>query len=393
LQGDLQELNKKIIPIIFLILILFAGIIALTQELDFFDFGFDEEELYDYSAEWVKQHPRWFRSNIAGMALEEIHTRFIALRNEYALSIVFAHHNEIPDYLFPYYEEYFFSEVRTLYQNGMQIRTQWLFRDINGYTRMNALFIEPDSSNESSGRINNRTGFVEIFNEESLLTSEYRFFKDGGITRIDYEFNEGLLISSTVSVWEDGENYSRLYTDFYWYNRSLSLRSIERVFYRNMQLNLNDPVLISFPRRVMPDGENNNLFVTERHNIYPDFFGEISIQENTRINYQTDERGRVLTQNHYDAEGNILWVIHNTWLNNRIVSTMKIEGDLTLLSEYEYNSAGDRILERNFRNGVLERLVRAEGNIEIEELYMNNTVVLRAIWEDGVKVSETRVRD
>ena len=35
LQGNLRELRKKIIPFIVIILLLFAGIIALTQEAPF----------------------------------------------------------------------------------------------------------------------------------------------------------------------------------------------------------------------------------------------------------------------------------------------------------------------------------------------------------------------
>jgi hypothetical protein len=63
------------------------------------------------------------------------------------------------------------------------------------------------------------------------------------------------------------------------------------------------------------------------------------------------------------------------------------------VSEYEYDSNSNVILERNFRNGVLERVVRTEGNREIEELYLNNFIVLRAVYEDGRKISETRVSE
>jgi hypothetical protein len=33
-----------------------------------------------------------------------------------------------------------------------------------------------------------------------------------------------------------------------------------------------------------------------------------------------------------------------------------------------------------------------EGTREIEELYMDGVVVLQAVWEDGRKISETRMR-
>jgi hypothetical protein len=69
---------------------------------------------------------------------------------------------------------------------------------------------------------------------------------------------------------------------------------------------------------------------------------------------------------------------------------MKTQNDTVLLAEFAYDSSGDRILERNFRNGILERLVRTEGKVDIEELYLNNVVVLITVWEDGVRISETR---
>ncbi|MCL2759940.1 MAG: hypothetical protein FWD22_06970, partial [Treponema sp.] len=145
-------MSKKIIPVIFLVLILFAGIIALTQELDFFlpDIDLDEIEFSDdfepeqELPEWVKPL-RWFRSNAGGMALEEMQSRFPALRNKYALAINFVHRDELPEYLNQYYEEGYFLEVRMLYKDGEQIRTQWIFRDDNGNTRLNAVFMEPDS--------------------------------------------------------------------------------------------------------------------------------------------------------------------------------------------------------------------------------------------------------
>jgi len=384
--------KKKIVIITFIVLLLFAGLIALTQELDFlFDNEYIENDFIEISENWVKQPPRWFRSNIGGMPLEETFTSFTALRNEYALSIDFVYHGDVPDFLYSYYEENYLVEIRTLHRNRQPIRVQWIFRDIEKNTRVNAVFINSTVTNE--GQVINRTGFVEIFDDKLFLISEYRFFDDGGIIRIDFEYNEDFLISAMVSVWDDGDNYLSLYTDYYFYNNSLSLRTIERVFHRTTQLGLNNPVLISFPRRMMDIERNAGMFVTERQNLYPDFFGDIFVAEESKIIYDTDIRGRTVSQTYYSEDGEVEWVIQNTWLDNRIISTTKIEGDNIQMAEFEYNSNGDRILERNYKNGVLERVVYTDGNIDTEELYMNDTVVLRAIWEDGVKISETRVRD
>jgi hypothetical protein len=198
------------------------------------------------------------------------------------------------------------------------------------------------------------------------------------------------LINTVVSVLE-GEEYTEDYADFFHYNRSSFLRSVERVFYKGRQISVSDePVRVSFPRNIADAAKPERLAV-ENMNAYPDFFGEVHVERNNKIVYTTDERGRILTQTLYnDEDETIIWVIKNTWLNDRIISTVKTEDDVEYSAEFEYNSRGDRIVERNFKNGTLERLVRTEGKTEIEELYFNGVVILRAVWEDGRKVSETR---
>jgi antitoxin component YwqK of YwqJK toxin-antitoxin module len=126
-------------------------------------------------------------------------------------------------------------------------------------------------------------------------------------------------------------------------------------------------------------------------NAYPEFFGEISVQKDEKIVYVTDEKGSILSQTLYDEKDNIIWVITNKWSNDRIVSTSKKEGDTESSAEFDYDSDGNRITERNFKNGILERVVYTEGNTDIEELYFNNMIILRAVWENGRKISETRV--
>jgi len=63
-----------------------------------------------------------------------------------------------------------------------------------------------------------------------------------------------------------------------------------------------------------------------------------------------------------------------------------------MLSEYDYDGSGNRIAQRDYRNGVMERHIVIDGDNETEELYLNGIVVLRAYWENGRKISEERVR-
>jgi hypothetical protein len=471
----LRVFNKKIIIIVFLVLIFFAGIIALTQENDDMLPDIDSEEIeslldIDFNPEmdeWIRP-ARWFRSNKGGMALEEMQSRFAALRGEYALAINYVSNEEIPEYLSFYYDENYYVEVRILYNKGEQIRTQWIFRDEKLNTRLNAVFIEPEletESEEESGNneeiaqiiaeeetenleqaavaapvaeeeaaiagvaavaeeeaaavasavaavaeteeeeqeneyedekiviikdIKSRKGFIEIFDENLFLTSEYMFFEDGRTTKTEYELKDNLLVNAVYSISDNNDNYKTTYTDYYRYNRSLSLRNIERIFHNDEILE--DPVTIAFPRHIM-EAVKTGIIANEKLNLYPDFFGDIFVGIGSKMIFDIDNRGRILGQTLYDDADKLLWVIKNTWKDNRIVMTTKTEGETILSAEYAYNSGGDRINEKNLKNGVLERIVYTEGDTEIEELYMNNAVVLRAVWEDGRKISEIRVRN
>jgi antitoxin component YwqK of YwqJK toxin-antitoxin module len=406
-------LNKKILLIVTAVLFIFAGLIATqetqspsnvpanTQQVGASASAEDSEEIIsDINSSdnkttpgWVKP-ARWFKSNQGGMIIEEM-PKLTALRNEFALVVYFTRKNNLPENLLPFYSDDFFIEVRTLYKNSEVSRTQWIFRDIKGTTRFLAVFPEPSKSkNSQDDEKNHLSGFMEIYDENSFVISEYRFSDDGSKNRIDYKYNNGMLISSVVFSWEKeaaGGEYREAYADFLHYNRSLFLRSVERVFYKERQVSLADePLRFSFPRQLKDAAQPQNL-VSEKINSYPDFFGDVTIQKNEKIVYTTDERSRILSQTLYDDEGNVVWVIRNTWLNGRIISTLKIENNTEYFAEYEYDSAGDRVQEKNYKNGILERVVRTEGNTDIEDLYFNNAVVLRAVWKDGRKISETRI--
>jgi hypothetical protein len=395
-----------------MVLLLFAGFIAVTQETDLFspfagnrsavndETGFPDDYSIIYESsrgipDWVKP-ARWYRSNKGGMALEEVSSGVVALRNEYALLISFVRKEKLHKNLIPFYNEDYFIEVRILYEKSNHTRTQWVLRDRNGTSRAIGVFLEPESTVSSDDNEKKLSGFIEIYNDRSYLISEYSFFDNGLKTRTDYDFKDNLLISSTVYLWEEDDNggdYVRAYADLLRYNRSLFLRAVERVFYRESKISLsNEPLRISFPRD-LSDAAHIKELLGEKLNSYPEFFGEVYVYKDEKIVYSTDERSRILSQTLYDENGAIIWVITNTWSNDRIISTLKREGDTEYLAEYVYDSSGDRILERNFKNGILERIVHTEGKTDIEELYINNVVVLRAVWEDGRKISETRVEN
>jgi hypothetical protein len=450
----LPELSNKIapewvVPVLTVVLLFFAGFLALTQEVspladilgisgeeaaleedaeaehgeDIFSF-YEPEEI----PEWVLPE-RWFRSNAGGMALSEVPSKRAALRSEYALSIDYISAHELPDYLLPYYDPRFFIETRILYKNGKENRLQWIFKDKDGLTRFIAAFTEltvndenietveaaetteEDNDGNEAVKISvqniiddsdpmferiEKNGFMEIYDENGYITTEYRFNYDRSITKTLYNYNNGIIVSSTTYAYEENNErrgFYGIYTDLFRYNRSSFLRAVERLYLRDMQITLsNEPVRITFPGNIM-NAAKNDLFINEKLNSYPEFFGDLFVRKNSRMVFATDDRGRILSQILYnnDEENTVIWAIESTWVGERIASIRKTEGDTVLLAEYSYDSKNNRILERNLKDGVLERLVRTEGKTDIEELYMDDVIVLRAVWEDGRKISESRV--
>ena len=464
----MSRLNiKKFSPFIplalFLLLLLFAGILAITQESEE-DSGLDEitgEEMTfdfwgdgegEFPGEWISPGPpRWFRSNAGGMMLEEVPSRLAALRNKYALVVDYAAPSELEPRLRSFYRAGYDIEIHVLYDEKEESRRRWLFRDGAGITRLNAVFsppsgeqpeetdiaakfteeesveeefIEDEFIEEESEEIALteepltddeltetalsddampdipppvislikesalQVGFIEIFNEKAQLIEDRWLFDDGSEILVTYFHNEGLLIKAETEEKIPGEEFRTLYVDDYRYNRSFSLRYVERVYHERIRL---DPVRLTFPGRVL-DAASDRRFFNDKLPFGSDFMGSFLVEEGFRILYETDDRGRILTQTMVNSKNETVWVIKNTWSGDRIIVMVKTEGEDEKITEYEFDDARDRVVQRDIHNGVLERVVSTEGGKETEELYLDGILVLRAYWEDGKKISEERVR-
>jgi len=450
--------NKAVSALVF-ILLLFIGIIALTQESPQadnlspretaenenrrntedaselrHDAGLSDDIEYP---QWLKP-ARWFRSNAGGMALEEIPSRLAAIRNQYALVIDYADYEELPEYLVQYYNDDFYIETRSIYKDRIEVRQQWIFRDSGGMTRLIAVFTgdsgnenivneagitgtnsgetvsgdgqsesePPDSlaveneeeffDSQSGSIINYLSGFIEIFNKDGFITSEIKLFDDGNRSKTDYTYKDGIKLSAAASEWtetENGGSYSITHIDNFRYNRSMFLRAVERIFHRDTSITKSgDFVRIAFPGNILDAARNDN-FINEKLNPLPEFFGYIIAEEDYKMIFTTDDRGRILSQTLTDKNDDVIWIIINTWQDDRIARVIKKEDDVELAAEYEYDSGGNRTVERNIRNGELERLVRTVDGKDIEELFINNIIVMTAVWDNGRKISETRIKN
>jgi hypothetical protein len=236
------------------------------------------------------------------------------------------------------------------------------------------------------------------FLEDGELLINY-IYRDAG-ERGNFSGNRQVLVQAEtrrISLEEDSVQ-EILYTDYYRYTRNYSLRLIERIFPpplgsgENLEAEAqNTAVQLRFPRRSL-DSEADVNAVSPVPAYGSRFLEELRTGDLHRVVYTTDARGRILTETREDEEGNILGEIRSTWSGDRLARVVQsIEGEERVI-EYEYNQEGDRTLERNYRNGVMERVVHIRGNQEEEELYLNGEPILRALWEDGRKVHEEQIR-
>ncbi|MFP3040411.1 hypothetical protein LQZ19_01195 [Treponema primitia] len=367
----------------------------------------------------------WYISNAGGMALEPAFSQY-ALRSKYALSVGSASPKELPERLLKYYDPSYRIEIRNLYEEGVVSRRQWSFRDETELTRLAAVF-EDDNS-----------GFIELYNTDKLISESHQINADGLDFILYYYYNRNFLIrtetwrftpfqaeseepAATVSnvpapltarAEEEGIEMvpipqsvnipvtaaktlsdgieEPIWTDYYHYTRSYALRSVERR-YLNAPAEGQEAAFFKSPQLILGVGAKNE-FVHPGSVFSSEFFDDVIVNSGDRILYNTDERGRIKSEIRRDEFNKVLGEVINTWSGDRLTSVLWKSDTEERLIEYEYNSDGDRIFERNFRNDILERTVRQDGEREIEELYMNDAVVLRAIWEDGRKISEEHVR-
>lgn len=358
----------------------------------------------------------WYISNSAGMALGPVFSR-LALREKYALSVETIQASELPPQIRGYYNDTLRIERRILYENGEESRRQWLFKDAGGRTRLNAVLIPPaetsaeedtlpesaedppsadapaeDQEDKPADTPREPSGFIEIYNENNLIVEEHRLSDDGSDEIINYTYNNKTLVKTETRLkippsGEDAEVVRNLWTDYYRYSRFSSLRGINRVYHDDTPISL-----VRFPH-ILLDAGGLEKFINPNDAYSSAFLQDVFMNRGDRVVYTTDSRGRLLTETRYDEAGAIIGEIRNTWSEtNNIQSVHWIAGEDDRLVEYEYDNEENRIGERNYTQGVLERVVQIEGDREVETIYMQGQPVLRAIWEEGRKISEERIR-
>ena len=348
---------------------------------------------------------RWYRSNSSGMTLEMIPSRLAALRNEYSLSVRSAQYREVPELLLPYYNNSYSTELRFLYNEGEVSRRQWIFRDEAGTTRVSASGGGGRFAARNSGALSLReggedsnSGVIEIRNSAGNVTREIQFEDDLSEWHYRYNYMDGVLLSA--DIWfkpappgETGEDpagitpvFALAYTDNYRYSRSGSLRAIDRTLHEAAA----EQQRIAFPRLGPGAPSADDELITHGSAYTSGYFIGNENPEGSAITYTFDSRGRVLGEIWRDETGVVVGELTNTWSGDRLLSVLWKTEDEDTLIEYEYDAKGDRIVERNFSHGILERSVSNQDGTEIEDIFINGVLMLRAYWENGQKIREER---
>jgi YD repeat-containing protein len=346
---------------------------------------------------------RWYRSNSSGMLLQSIPSRLAALRNEYSLSIRNAQYWEVPELLLPYYNNSYSTELRVLYNEGEVSRRQWIFRDESGMTRLTASgggsrFAVRGAGSLSEGGDDSNSGVIEIRNWRGDVIREFQFEDDLSEWDYQYIYMDDLLLSA--EIWfkaappeETDEDdpviapvFVLSYTDYYRYTRSGSLRAIDRALHEGAA----ELQRIAFPRLGSGISFADDDLITHGSAYTSGHLIGNQNPEGITINYNLDSRGRILGEIWRDEKGVVIGELINTWSGDRLLSVLWKTEDEDTLIEYEYDDKGDRVVERNFSHGVLERIVINQDGMEIEDIFINGVLMLRAYWEDGHKIREER---
>lgn len=319
----------------------------------------------------------WYISNAAGMSLEKTFSR-AALREPYALKIETRQPNQIPVEIVQYVDslidvpESFSAELHTLYENGKEKNQRWICR-YEGNRPWIVLSATKTGTEEFTSQ-----GFAEYYDVSGLLIQEDTFLEES-IMSVRYSYNENILLRS--ETWQDSQ--AHLWSDVYHYSRAGSLRSIKRTFFSDETENT-----VRFTKFAPLGPYEYSSVIRSVPVVSSEIISDILHSANKNIEFVTDDRGRVISEIHKNEEGVIIGELINVWSGNRLASmNWNGENDSRRI-EYEYDEQGNRLIERNYRDGILERLVRIEEDSEVEELYLYGQLSLRAVWKDGQKISE-----
>ena len=349
---------------------------------------------------------RWYVSDAAGIAYEAVPSR-AALRSRWALEIRTLGRGERETAYAGALAADERIELKILYEDGTERRRIVSVLDYSGFAR----FEESRS----------KDGFLRRERYDSLrrLMEETTRAIDGSGVVVMYEWT-GDRIRRALAYELDGPNDEPIWIDTYRYDRAGALRSVERekeavAFFqdsrrgspRSLEFRESDGSVVRtrFDEqgrerdtvRIGPDGKT---VVSSDRVSYEAVSGGGPAPSSRRTTDASgkpkdvflDGKGRIVREAILGADGAVLEETLTEWSDDRVSALVSVRGGRVRRTEYGYDPRGNRILERNFLDGVLERKVKKEGTMETEELYKNGALALRATYENGVLVREEYLR-
>ncbi|MCL2069815.1 MAG: hypothetical protein FWH19_02375 [Treponema sp.] len=371
-----------------LLFVIFFASPLVAEEEELYEFAEEENgiELSEEPEPFVPD-PRWYRSNSLGMPLELFPSRAAAQRYEYSLLVETVDPETLPAalprLLAPHYEAVYQVELRILYEGSEELSRQWIFRDWRDVIRLSASGTMRFFGYGGDGP---RTGSIEFMDVAGLLVRETSYEDDLSEWEYRFSYSQNTLLRTETWYRTPPRSFALVSTDTFRYTRSGSIRSMDRVLHQQAGLRSR----VSFPR-LGPDLSPIMRINVHSTALLSAFFSDIDFPEGSRIVYNFDSRGRILTELWRASDGRLLGEFQNTWADDRLQTILWRSDDDERLIEFDFDWEGDRIAERNIRRGVLERSVTRQGDRDMEEIYMNGRLVLRAFWEDGLKISEERM--
>ncbi|MFQ3548039.1 MAG: hypothetical protein SNJ56_06845 [Termitinemataceae bacterium] len=311
----------------------------------------------------------WYRSNAGGLALERI-AQAAALREDYALEVSYITLQDLPEQLALLVSfEAATLRLERLYRQNKPIQERFFVFDRQNRRRLIAQLAEDSFS------------WIERYDIRRQKIDEWWRVQNGPWWYTQYEYRDSKLIGAVTyqqnSIQPDLEA-PVLFRDSYFYTRIGALRKVERLYTTSQDQKLQT---LWFP-----------LSLNKLEGINAIGPGALYKTQGTtsaiQVTYTLDSRGRVVKELHKNLAGNVVFEQENLWDGDRLVQVIQTEGSIVRKTLYTYDTAGNRILEQNYVNSVLERQVNIEGKRETEELYLEGRLVLITVWEDGKKISE-----
>ncbi|MHB9295171.1 hypothetical protein PilKf_00912 [Pillotina sp. SPG140] len=304
---------------------------------------------------------QWYRSNKTASLLEAVNTQAEAF--PYSVYSEFIEAQELPVFVGSFVQPSYTIEQRTLYESEQIIQRHWFFFDLNQQIRLHATAYNGET-----------VDWVEQFDGEGALVSA--LYVPDALT-VQYFYREKLLVRTETH----SETLGLLATDYYRYTRQAVLRAIERVY----PAAVDSTLIIKFPPP--PRTPLNGTYALDSP-----FLTEVrSGHADAQVVHTVDTEGRVVKEQHTAQDGSTEeW--ETLWEGDNIKSVRYTTATEERRIDYVYDSEGNRIEEWNYRNGILERTVKKQDDQEVEELYIQGKVVLRAYWKGSLKVREERVK-